>query len=100
MRRVRGQSIKDDVIVEADFDDLKGFVSPKAIADKYPWLPISTSFSLRIKNSFNPPQANKRVIVTCFRKSIEPSQSRVCRSVPPVSRCRPDNHRIEILTAC
>jgi hypothetical protein len=78
VRRVRGQSTKDDVILEAKFDDLKGFVCPKAIADEYPWLPISTSFSLRVKNSFNPLQADKGVIVTCFRKSIEPSRIRVC----------------------
>lgn len=73
---------------------------PKAIVDEYPWLPISTSFSLRVKDLFNPLQANKRVIVTCFRKSIEPSRSRVRRLVAPVGRCRPDYHRIEILTAC
>jgi len=75
-------------------------MGPKAIADEYPWLPISTSFSLRVKDLFNPLQADKRVIVTCFRKSIEPSRSRVCRLVASVGGCRPDNHRMEILTAC
>ena len=100
VRRVRGQSTQDDVVLEAELEDLKGFVCPKAIADEYPWFPISTRFSLGVRNFLYPLQADERVVVTCFRKSVEPPRGRACRPVTLVSRCRSDDHRVEILTAC
>jgi hypothetical protein len=95
VRSVRGQPTKGNVFGEAELQDLKCFVGPKAIAYQYPWFTVGQFSSLGIKHARKPLQADLRVIIPILGKTIVPSRGGISRSVASMGRSWPDYERVQ-----
>ncbi len=65
---------------------------PKAITDQYPWSLVSLSFSLGIKHTLEPLQANLGVGISRFGARIVLSRGRECGPVASMGSGWPNYH--------
>lgn len=70
-------------------------MGPKTVANQNAWLLMRPRFSLGIKHTFKPLQANLRVGISRFRARIMPSRGGVCGPVASMGCGWPDDHREE-----
>ena len=65
---------------------------PEAVTNQYPWLLVSTLFSLGIKHTLEPLEADLRVGVPGFGARIVPSRGRERGLVASMGAGWPNNH--------
>ena len=92
MRGVRGETTQDYLVFETKLQDFEGLVRAEAVTNQHPWFLVSLAFSLGVKDTLKPLQANLRVSVSRFGARIVPSRGRERGPVASMGGGWPNNH--------
>ena len=92
MGSIRRDTAEEDIIFEIIFNNFERLVYPEAITNKDPWLLIRSVFSLGIKHTFDPLQADLRVGVSRLGTRKMLSGGRVRGPYTPMGYGWPDDY--------
>ena len=92
MGSIRGNTVKDNVVLKAILYNLERLVSAEAVINEYPWFLISLDFGLGVKHTLNPLQADLEVSISRLGAHIMLSRSGKCGLLTSMGCGWPNNH--------